>query len=247
MPSPLAGNGRHRQAVARAGIAAAKTVRVGAEEMALLGRHAGALAVGDALAGLQRGRLAFQRDGCGLLAGDGPGVEQVQVGVVGSNVVFVGQAGHRVFRGEARNVEGGLHGLLDRGARKIRRAGIAAAVAHVDGHAERLVTVALDVLQLALAHTHAQAAALGGLGPGVGGADLLCMRQGRVYQGFEGGTAVAEAAVIGLAGWPVQPGCEGVIFMSAAMILAAPCDPPFRPLHVPQTQKRLLRPRRVHC
>ena len=49
------------KAVARAGVAAAKAVAVGAEKVALLGRNAGAFAVADVRAGLQRGLLAGQR------------------------------------------------------------------------------------------------------------------------------------------------------------------------------------------
>ena len=54
----LAGDRRHRDAVARRRIATAKTARVGAEEMALLRRHTGAFAVGDAL-GLGQGADQF--------------------------------------------------------------------------------------------------------------------------------------------------------------------------------------------
>ena len=70
----------HRQAVARAGITTAKAARMGAEKVALLGRNAGPLAIGDALVHAQCRLLAAQRQRGGLLAAeqlaiDQPGVE----------------------------------------------------------------------------------------------------------------------------------------------------------------------------
>ena len=72
-------DGRHRHAVARAGVAAAEAPRVGTEKMRLLRRHPGAFAVGDEAAGLECCSLAGHGQFGRLLAGDGPGVEQVQV------------------------------------------------------------------------------------------------------------------------------------------------------------------------
>ncbi len=177
------GDGRHRQAVARAGIAAAKAVRVGAEEMALLRRHARAFAVADALVHREGGALAGQRHLGRLLAGDGPGVEQVQVALLihRGHVGLVGQAGHRILGGEAGDVVGRLHRALDRGGREVRGAGVAAPLADVDRHAQRLVAVALHRLQLALAHAHAQARALRGLGAGIAGAQLFGVRQRGIH------------------------------------------------------------------
>ncbi len=55
-------------------------------------------------------------------------------------------------------------------------------MAHVDRHAQGLVAVALHVFQLALAHVDRQAAALRGVGAGIGGTQLLGVGQGPVYQ-----------------------------------------------------------------
>lgn len=108
-------------------------------------------------------------------------MEQVQVAVAvgGRDVLGVGQAGHRVFGREAGDVVGGLRRLLDGLAGKVGGAGIAPAVADVDGDTERLVAVALHRFELALAHADRQAAAFGGLGPGVGGPELLACARAR--------------------------------------------------------------------
>ena len=65
----------------------------------------------------------------------------------GGEVVRVGQAGGRILGGEAGDVVGRAHRLLDRGAREVGGAGVAAPLADVDRDAERLVAVALDVLE----------------------------------------------------------------------------------------------------
>ena len=168
---------------------------VGAEEVALLGRDGRAFAVGDAAAGFEGRGLAFQGEFGGLFAGDGPGMEQVQLARFGFDVALVGQAGDRVFGGEAGNVIGRLHCAFDGRLRKIGGASVAAAVAHIHRHAKRFVSVTLDVFQFALAHRHRQTAAFGGFGAGVGGAQLFGMRQGAVDQVFKKLAAVAETAV----------------------------------------------------
>ena len=181
--------------MARAGVATAKAMRVRAEEMALLGRHRRAFAVGDAAAGLEGSGLALKGQFGRLLAADSPRVEQVQLARLGFDVALVGQARHRVFGGEAGDVISSLHGALDGGLRKVRRAGVATAVPHVDRHAQRLVAVALHVFQLALAHRHREATALGGFGARISGAQLFGVRQGAVDQMFKKLAAVAETAV----------------------------------------------------
>lgn len=166
--------------------------------MGLLGRHRGTFAVGDALVGLEGRGLGGARDVRGLLAGDGPGVEQIQVTLgfrQSHHVVRVGQAGRRVFRREAGNVVGRLHGLRDGRRGKVGGAGIAAPLTQIDRDAQGLVAVALDVLQLALAHRDRQATALGDFGARGAGANLPGVVQGLVHQALEGGAAVAEAAL----------------------------------------------------
>ena len=165
--------------------------------MALLGRDTGALAVGNALVGRQGSRFALNGDTCSLFAGHGPWVEQVQVlvRVFGGDIVRIGQTGCGVFRGKACNIKGGLHGLLDGCFRKVRRAGIATALADIDRHAQRLVAVAFYGFQLPLAHADAQAAAFGSIGTGIGGTQLFSVCQGLVHQTFKKRTAVAEAGI----------------------------------------------------
>ena len=68
-------------------------------------------------------------------------------------VCDVGQAGKRVVGGNARNVVCSAHGLGDCLVRKIRGAGIAPALAHIDRNAQGFVAVALHILQFAIAHT----------------------------------------------------------------------------------------------
>ena len=62
-------------------------------------------------------------------------------------------------------------------AEKSERARVAAPLADVDGDADRLVAVALDVLGLALPHRHRQADAFGDLGDGIARAERLGGRE----------------------------------------------------------------------
>ena len=211
----LACDGGHRQAVARAGIAAAEnaglaplaTAHVRRVEVRLLGRHARALAVGDFFADTEGSGLARQRQLHRTGGSDGPGVKQLKVGPIGGHVFGVGQAGKRVFGGEAGNVVGRLHRLLNGRQREIGGGRVAPAVSNVHRHAQGFVAVALHVFQLALAHRHAQAAALRGLGPGIGGPQLAGVIQRSMGQLFKLAAAVLKTALRlvggqgGRAGW----------------------------------------------
>ena len=184
--------------MARTGIAAAKATCVCGKKMRLLGRHGRAFAVGNAIAHPQRGGLALQRQPGSLFAGDGPGVKQVQVSTavcLGGNVLRIGQAGKGVFGGEAGNVKRGLHGLGNSGLGEVRRAGVAPALAHVNGDTKRFVAVALHVFQLAIAHRYAQATAFGHFGSCIGGAQFLGVSQCTVYQRLKVRAGVGKAAV----------------------------------------------------
>ena len=118
----LARNRRHREAVARAGITAAEdarlaalaTAHVGGEKVRLLGRHTRAFAVADFFAGGKSRRLAGQRDLQRLFRVQRPGVEQVEIALLVGHILRVGQAGRRVFGGEAGDVVGRLHRLAHR-------------------------------------------------------------------------------------------------------------------------------------
>jgi len=148
------------------------------------------------------GNLLGRAELTGLGRGDGPGVEQMEVGKLVGHVLGVGQAGHRVFGGEAGDVVGCLHRLAHRVGRKIGSGRVAAPLAQVDRDAQRLVAVALDVLQFALAHRHAQARAFGHLHAGVCRAQLPGVAQRHVGQGFElrPGVLEAGAGLLGIEG-----------------------------------------------
>src|SRR6218665_2880881 len=186
---------------------------------------------------------------------------------------LVGQGGYRVFGGEAGDVEGGLHGLLYGPGGKVRGAGLAAPVGHVDRHAQRFVAVALDVFQFTFAHADRQAATRGGFGCGIGGAELFGMGQGAVYQLFKKWAAVTEAAVgamLGAMRWRSGRRAGGVVHggrydtcrCAAPFLRPFPCVPGVRflrvflravppfslpPSDVTQTPKRLFRQGPVRC
>ena len=106
-----------------------------------------------------------------------------------------GRPGGRVLRGEAGDVVGRAHRLLQRRTREVGGAGIASALADVDRHAQRLVAVALDVLDLAQAHRHRQAAALRGFHRRIARAELACEGERVLHQVLELFAALREAAV----------------------------------------------------
>jgi len=92
-------------------------------------------------------------------------------------VLHVGQACGRVFGSEACDVVRGFHGLLKGSGREVGRARVAAALAHVDRDAHRLVAVAFDVLGLALAHRDRQADAFRDLGHRIARTELSGVTQ----------------------------------------------------------------------
>src|SRR6218665_99859 len=188
-----------------------------------------------------------------------------------------GRAGIRASGGEGGDGVGGLHGLLYGPGGKVRGAGLAAPVGHVDRHAQRFVAVALDVFQFTFAHADRQAATLGGFGCGIGGAELFGMGQGAVYQLFKKWAAVTEAAVgamLGAMRWRSGRRAGGVVGgwvhggrydtcrCAAPFLRPFPCAPGVRflrvflravppfslpPSDVTQTPKRLFRQGPVRC
>ena len=112
-------------------------------------------------------------------------MEQVEVArrrLADGQAVGVGQAGGAVLGGEAGDVPGGAHRLLDRGGREVGAARVAAPLTGIDGDADRLVAVALDVLGLALAHRDREAHAFRNLGDRIARAERLGRRQRAVDQ-----------------------------------------------------------------
>ena len=164
--------------------------------MRLLSRHTGAFGVGDAWIQRQGSALATLCDLGGAGGINRPGVKQVEVahgGLAQGQIGRIRQTGGRVVGGEACDVVCCAHGLFERSAREVRGARIAAPLADVDRHADRLVAVALDVLDFTLAHRHRQANALGNLGAGIGGTDLCCELQRIIDQLLEIGTGIGKA------------------------------------------------------
>ena len=84
------------------------------------------------------------------------------------------------------DVEGGLHGLANGRGGEVGGAGVAPALAEVHAHAQRLVAVALDVLEFAQTHRHRKAHALGHLDAGIGGSKAAGMGQGVLDHLLEG-------------------------------------------------------------
>ena len=165
--------------------------------MRLLGRHAGAFAVGDPPVKPQGRTLAAQCQSCRLFSRDGPRAKQVQVGALArgrGDVTGIWQRSERVLGGKTGDVKRRLNRLLDGCRRKVRGAGITPALADVNRDTKRLVAVALDVFELALAHRDAQATALRGFSCGICGAYFLGMRKRAVDQIFKEWAAVTEAA-----------------------------------------------------
>jgi hypothetical protein len=100
-------------------------------------------------------------------------------------VARIRKAGGRILSGEARDVVGGPHRLLQRLAREIRAAGVAAALADEDGDAERLVAVALDMLERAFASRHRQPRSFRHLGRRIAGTDGTSDLQHILHQRLE--------------------------------------------------------------
>jgi len=177
----LAGDRRDRDGVARVGVAAREAERVGDDEMRLLGIHAGAFAVGHALVDGKGGGFAAQGQLHGFFCGHEPGVAQLEVAWMHFQHVGFGQAGAIVDRGEAGDVVGGIDRGFERLARKVGRAGVAAAhlaqFAQVDGDAHALVFVLLDGVDLALAHADGQPLPLVNFNQRLGCAFFLCISQ----------------------------------------------------------------------
>ncbi len=154
----------------RTGITAAKAARIAHDEVRLLGTDRCALGICDPPVGVHCGDLASKRQGRRGFGVDGPGVEQVKVArcdSCGRHVRLVWQAGCGVFGRETRDVVGGPDGLLDRRAREVGCAGIAPALAGVDRDTQRLVAIALDILQLTDAHRYRQTHTFGDFGSGI--------------------------------------------------------------------------------
>ena len=191
--------------MARAGVAAPETRGVRGEKMALLRRHARAFAVRNQAACAQRCGFALQRQPGRVLGRDGPRVKQIERRVVAGNVLLVGQAGSLVFGGETGDVVSGLHRLRNRCFGKIAGGRVAALFTDINGDAQRLVAVALDRFQLALAHADRQAAAFGRFGGGVGRAQLFGVAQRGIDQVFKKVAVVAETG-FGLAGFGAGSG-----------------------------------------
>ena len=197
------GNRRNGKVMARTRIAAAKSARIAGPEMRLLRRDTRAFGVRDAAVGAQRRVFAAPCQLGGLRGVDGPGMKQIEIarGFLGlGQVIGLGQAGGGVFGREAGDVVGGPDRLLQGFGREIRGTRVATLLPQIDADAQALVAVALDVLELALAHRNRQADAFGYLGPGIAGAELACQRQGVFDDLLELVLAVGKQALFSAGG-----------------------------------------------
>ena len=169
--------------MARAGVAGAEAARVGGVEMRLLRRDAGAFGIGDAPVDGERRRFAARRRSRsparrrsprdGTDRGRAPPPRRSARSSASGRPAAGSSAVKRAMSCAARTV------CSSAAAREVGRARVAAPLADVDGDADRLVAIALDVLGLALAHRDRQADAFGDLGDGVARAERLRASPGR--------------------------------------------------------------------
>src|SRR5262249_14471295 len=126
-------------------------------------------------------------------------VEKIEVGQLLRQLVGVGQPGRVVLGRVARDRYRRVDSLLERGARKIRGAGVAAAhlrtVAEVHRDAERAVAVVLDGVGLALAHRDREAVRLGHVAVAAAGAGVFGALKHRLREALQLGAVEGEAGV----------------------------------------------------
>jgi len=129
---------------------------VAVDAAALMSVQRGAVGLGDALVGGERGSLAGQRALDGLVGGDRPAVVEVQVREIPRHQRRVRQAGAVVFGGMLGNRQRRRHGFTDGVRACCRGARRALALANVKSDAEALVAIELDGLDFTLAHRGGQ-------------------------------------------------------------------------------------------
>ena len=173
-------------------IAAEEAQAVGRHEVAMAERDARALGVDDRAVGGEGGPLHLPRDLDRLGGLDGPRVEEVEVLGLAHDGVRIGQAGEWVLAGEAGDLEGGAHGLVDGPLAEVAGAGMAAARADVHRDPEALVASLLDGLDTTLADVDRQAGALGHVGGGRGRAEPGGPVEHRTGEFLEACAAVIE-------------------------------------------------------
>jgi hypothetical protein len=138
--------------VARRRVATHETETVGRHELRLLRRDRRALGIADQRAGGEGGLLATPRRLDRVFHGQRPRMVQIQIGAVAGQQRGVGQPGAIVRGGEAGDGERRLDGLAQGLRREIGGAGVALALAAIDGDADALVAVELDGLDFIAAH-----------------------------------------------------------------------------------------------
>ena len=158
------GNGRSVHVVARIPVASAEPERIGQRELPRRGREVRAIGVDDPLVRLEDGLLYGRGQPYGLLDASLERMPERQVTHVGLQILRLGKPRNRVLRRDAGDVDGGLHGRLERAFGKVRRA--CTALSPSDPRAERQDTL-LGVLygvDLPHAHRHAQPLVVAHLG-----------------------------------------------------------------------------------
>src|SRR5207248_2813710 len=125
---------------------------VGQYELRLLRRDGRALGILDHRRRGEGGVLAALGERDRLLRAERPRMEEIQVFRMLGEALGLRQPGAVVLRRVPRDGERGVHRLLERRARDIRRAGVAAAhlgaFAEIDRNADRAVAVVLDGIGL---------------------------------------------------------------------------------------------------
>ena len=134
----------------RAAVRTGEAVGVRVQAQAAFGGNGRAFGVGDARIDAACGGLAAhgKLDG-GLGVQPGPGVIEVQFRQRVRHARGVGEPRVRVRLGELRNCAGGLDHGIDGGAIECRARGVRLALAEIDRHADRLVALMFDGLDLA--------------------------------------------------------------------------------------------------
>ena len=189
----LAGDHRARDVVARSRIAAHEAEAVGRDEMRLLRRHRSAFGIADQRADLEGRLLATARRLDGILNGQRPRMIQIQIGNILGQQRRVGQAGTVVRGREAGDVERRLDRLAQGLRREVGSAGVALALAGIDGNADALVAVEFDGLDLVATHPDRLAETFGNIDFAGGRALVAGMFEHILSQLLQGRKGIGKA------------------------------------------------------
>ena len=145
------------QAVARRGRAANKAVAVAIHAAPLMGVERGAIGILDPAVGIERRRFTDQGTLNGLLRGDIPRVEQIEVWLFFSHQRSVGETGAFIFGGVFGNRQRSRYGFANGVSAAGGGTGRAFALTDIQGDTKALVAVELDGFHFTLANRGRQA------------------------------------------------------------------------------------------